>query len=44
MKFEGDQKLIRFLLTIICITAYLFFFIAVLADTFNTNLYDFVVG
>jgi len=44
MKLEDDQKLIRFLLTLICIAGYLFFFVAVLAETFNTNFYDVVVG
>lgn len=44
MKPGANQKLSQFLLSLICFTAYIFFFIAVLAKTFNTPLYDFILG
>ena len=44
MNTEGYQKLGRFLLTLICFAAYLFLFIAVLANTLDTNLSHTILG
>ena len=48
MKSETYQKLSekfrRFLLSFICIAAFLFFFVAVLANSLNTNLNHFLFG
>lgn len=44
MKSEAFERLGRFLLSLICFTAYLFLFAAVIANTTNTSLHDFVLG
>ena len=44
MKHEAYQKLGQFLLSLICFAAYLFLFIAVIADALNTNVYDFILS
>jgi len=44
MKSEALEKLGRFLLSLICFTAYLFLFAAVIANTLDTNVYDFLLG
>lgn len=38
MKSEKGEKITRFLLSLICFTAYIFLFIAVMASAFDTNL------
>lgn len=40
MKPETKEKTGRVLLSLICFTAYIFFFIAVIANTLDTTIYD----
>lgn len=44
MKSERGEKVTRVLLSLICFTAYISFFIAVIANAFNTDPYRFLVG
>ena len=44
MKPEMNEKLSRFLMSMICFTAYLFLFVAVIASALGTNLRDFLLG
>ena len=44
MKSEKSERIIRFLLSLICFTVYIFLFNAVIAYAFNTNLYHFLLG
>ncbi|MEN3333058.1 MAG: hypothetical protein V7641_2423 [Blastocatellia bacterium] len=44
MKSEATQKLSWFLVSLICIAAFLFFFVAVLANSLNTDLDRFLFG
>jgi hypothetical protein len=37
MKPDKSEKVTRFLLSLICFTAYISLFIAVIANAFNTN-------
>jgi hypothetical protein len=39
-----SEKLNRFLLSLICFSAFFFFFIAVLADSLNTSLHHVLFG
>jgi hypothetical protein len=38
------EKLGQMLLVLVCFTAYLFFFVAMLAETFNSNIYKVMLG
>ena len=44
MKSEQSEKITRFLLSLICFVMYISLLSAVLAKTFNTNLYHFLLG
>lgn len=44
MKAETSEKLTKFLLSVICITAYLFLSAAMIATTLDTNVYNFLLG
>lgn len=44
MKAEASEKLTRYLLSVVCITAYIFLCVAVIASALNANLHDFVLG
>jgi hypothetical protein len=44
MKSGASQKLGRYLLSFICVVAYLFLFTAMIANTLNVDLHDFLLG
>jgi hypothetical protein len=44
MKSEKSEKITRFLLSFICFTAYIFLFVAVMANAYGTNLNHFLLG
>ena len=44
MKSEALERLGRFLLSLICFTAYLFVFAAAIANTLNVSLNNFLLG
>lgn len=44
MKSGASQKLGRYLLSFICIVAYLFLSAAMIANTLNLNVHDFLFG
>ena len=44
MKPDKREKIGRFLLSLICFTAYIALFIAVMAQAFNTDAYHFILS
>jgi hypothetical protein len=44
MKAEASEKLTKFLLSVTCITAYLFLSAAMIANALDTSVYHFFLG
>jgi hypothetical protein len=44
MKSRAFERLGRYLLSFVCVIAYLFLFTAMIANTLDTNVYDFLLG
>jgi hypothetical protein len=44
MKPEKNEKVTRLLLSLLCFTAYIFLFIAVIANAFNARAHDLLLG
>ena len=44
MKHKTNEKIGRLLLSLICFTAYICLFVAVIANALDTNLYRFLLG
>lgn len=44
MRSDKSEKATRFVLSLICFTAYISLFIAVIATAFNTGQYNFILS
>jgi hypothetical protein len=44
MKSKIIENITRYLLSFVCFTAYLFLFLAVIANAYRTNVFDFLLS